>query len=163
MRRKAECKPAPRVTRKRRRTDLSGFALHQYLKGVVRREPGLAPAARTRLVSLLEAEIASLRLRRSIEYDADAATPAKSCAGAGIETAAPFDPFTPNVVVVLRTQGAPATMAALLALGDAGLLQALAREQRLTIDEDLDGIEAIAAAIVTAASRRISNRRAAAS
>lgn len=77
-------------------------------------------------------------------------------------TASPFDPFAINVIVVLRTEGKDAALEALNAVADAENLRILAREQRLSVDEDLATPEALSAAIVAAAERRIANRRAAA-
>lgn len=77
-------------------------------------------------------------------------------------TAAPFDPFAINVIVVLRTAGKDAALEALNAVADTENLRLLAREQRLSVDEDLATPEALSAAIVAAAERRIANRRAAA-
>ena len=74
-----------------------------------------------------------------------------------------FDPYSPNVVVVFRTRGRDAVLAALHDIDDVTCLRLLAREQQLGIAGDLDDASAIRQAIVAAAERRIANRRAAAS
>lgn len=78
------------------------------------------------------------------------------------EIVEPFDPFGINVIVVLRTAGKDAALEALNQVADTENLRLLAREQRLSVDEDLATTEALSAAIVAAAERRIANRRAAA-
>lgn len=75
----------------------------------------------------------------------------------------PFDPFSPNVIVVLRKAGRDAVLAALGAIGSADDLRLLAREQRLSVAAELESAAELRAAIVTAAERRVANRMAAAS
>jgi hypothetical protein len=76
--------------------------------------------------------------------------------------APPFDPFSPNVIVVVRKSGRDAALEALGAIDNVDNLRLLAREQRLSIGTDLETIADVRAAIVTAAERRIANRMAAA-
>lgn len=73
-----------------------------------------------------------------------------------------FDPFSPNVVVIVRTSGRERALAALGCIDRVENLRTLAREQQLSIDGALDSASEIRAAIVAAAERRIANRRAAA-
>ncbi len=75
----------------------------------------------------------------------------------------PFDPFSPNIVVVVRKSGRAAALAALDAIDDPDNLRLLAREQRLSVGADVASAVELRAAIVTAAERRIANRMAAAS
>jgi hypothetical protein len=75
----------------------------------------------------------------------------------------PFDPFSPNIVVVVRTQGCDAALAALDVIDSVDNLRLLAREQRLSVSADLASAAEMRAAIVGAAQRRIANRMAAAS
>lgn len=75
----------------------------------------------------------------------------------------PFDPFSPNIVVVVRKSGRAAALAALDAIDDPDNLRLLAREQRLSVALDVASTVELRAAIVTAAERRIANRMAAAS
>lgn len=75
----------------------------------------------------------------------------------------PFDPFSPNIVVVVRKFGRAAALAALDAVDSLDNLRLLAREQRLSVSADLASAAEVRAAIVTAAERRIANRMAAAS
>ncbi len=89
------------------------------------------------------------------------ATPS-STAPQEVHPEAPFDPFALNVIVMLRTEGKEATLSALSSIGDADNLKLLAREQRLSIDETLEAAEMLSAAIISAAERRMANRRAAA-
>jgi hypothetical protein len=77
--------------------------------------------------------------------------------------AEPFDPFSPNIVVVVRKSGRAAALAALDAIDSLDNLRLLAREQRLSVGADLATTAEVRAAIVTAAERRIANRMAAAS
>ena len=74
-----------------------------------------------------------------------------------------FDPFSPNVVVVVRKDGREAALTSLAAIERPEQLKRLAREQQLGIDPALADSADIRAAIVAAAERRIANRRAAAS
>jgi hypothetical protein len=74
----------------------------------------------------------------------------------------PFDPFALNVVVVLRTAGRDAALAALKQIEDCANLRLLAREQQLSVGTDVASAAELSAAIVAAAERRIANRRAAA-
>jgi hypothetical protein len=76
---------------------------------------------------------------------------------------AAFDPFTPNVIVVVRKSGRAAALAALNAIASLDDLRLLAREQRLSIASGLQEPTEVRAAIVAAAERRIANRMAAAS
>jgi hypothetical protein len=76
---------------------------------------------------------------------------------------ASFDPFSPNVVVILRTSGRAAALAALAAIDREEHLRLLAREQRLNVGPDLASLAELRAAIVGAAERRVANRVAAAS
>ena len=74
-----------------------------------------------------------------------------------------FDPYTPNVIVVIRTKGREAALAALQRIAAPANLRLLAREQQLGIEAELSAADEIRQAIVAAAERRIANRRAAAS
>jgi hypothetical protein len=74
----------------------------------------------------------------------------------------PFDPFSPNIIVVVRTAGREAALAALTAIDSPDNLRLLAREQRLTVAGDAASAADLRIAIVTAAERRIANRMAAA-
>jgi hypothetical protein len=78
-------------------------------------------------------------------------------------TPAEFDPYSPNIVVLIRTRGRAATIAELAAIGDVDCLRLLAREQQLGIAPGLSHQADICEAIADAAERRIANRRAAAS
>ncbi|RTL66661.1 MAG: hypothetical protein EKK41_18275 [Hyphomicrobiales bacterium] len=167
---------------------LSGASQDAYFRRVLKTYPDLPEDARERIVRQLRSEIAQLRIRTTARESAlaahedaqrepaavakepaPAAGPAleaftASAPSAPIELprAAPFDPFAINVIVVLRTEGKDAALEALNAVADADNLRLLAREQRLSVDEDLVTPEALSAAIVAAAERRIANRRAAA-
>jgi hypothetical protein len=74
----------------------------------------------------------------------------------------PFDPYSPNVVVVVRKSGGEAALAALAAIDSTENLRLLAREQRLNVDADVSSAAEMRTAIVMAAERRIANRVAAA-
>jgi hypothetical protein len=76
---------------------------------------------------------------------------------------ATFDPYDPNVIVVVRTKGREAALKALAQISHESDLRLLAHEQQLGVPADASGLPAIRDAIVTAAERRIANRRAAGS
>ena len=153
---------------------LNGAAKDAFLKQVLAAEPGLDEATRERLALALQSSIALVSLRRHsgpnpVAVDAPVETrnsateahepkvPATATEGE------PFDPYSPNVIVVFRTLGRDAALAELHAIEDIDCLRLLAREQRLGIASDLADAADIRRAIVAAAERRIANRRAAAS
>ncbi len=74
-----------------------------------------------------------------------------------------FNPYEPNVIVVLRTAGRDRLLDALRSIETADRLRLLAREQQLGVDVEVVDAEELRLAIVTAAERRVANRRAAAS
>src|SRR5436189_3563629 len=80
-----------------------------------------------------------------------------------VPAACPFDPFSPNVIVVVRKSGRDAALAALGSIDSVDQLRLLAREQRLAVPADLSSVVELRTAIVAAAERRITNRIAAAS
>lgn len=74
-----------------------------------------------------------------------------------------FDPYSPNVIVVLRNLGRAEVLAALGTIAAPDDLRCLAREQQLGIPQELATTDEIRLAIVAAAERQIANRRAAGS
>lgn len=140
---------------------LSGVAKDAYLRQVVASESDLGTDATERLAERLQAEISRVWVRTSAPAMADAhPEPPESDAPA---SATDFDPFTPNVIVVVRTAGRDKALAALGQIAAAENLRVLAKHQQLGIDADLAEPDEIRAAIIAAAERRIANRRAAAS
>jgi hypothetical protein len=153
---------------------LSGAAQDAYFRRLLKTQRNLSGAAREQLLRSFKREIAQLRLRREPLPDALLPAPpatrsrqpatrtrsAPSDAGAVSEA---FDPFSPNIVVLLRTLGRAAALAALAAIDNPEHLRLLAREQRLSVAPDLTSLAELRAAIVGAAERRIANRMAAAS
>lgn len=156
---------------------LSGASQEAYFRRVLKAHSGLSPADRDTLLRKLRREVAQLRVR--LEPKADTEVPA--VAGEAVPTdqptapppratakkakppvAPPFDPFTPNIIVVIRKSGRGAALAALEAIDSVDNLRLLAREQRLSIGADLATAADVRAAIVAAAERRIANRMAAA-
>jgi hypothetical protein len=135
---------------------LSGASQDAYFRRVLKTQLELKVEDRDRLVSKLREDIAQLRLRKHGSADPKP-LPSPSAA-----LPPPFDPFSPNVVVVVRTSGRDAALAALGRIDNAEHLRLLAREQRLTVSSDSSSVEDLRAAIVTAAERRIANRFAAA-
>ena len=142
---------------------LTGFAKDAWIRRQV--AEGGSPEDVTRR---LQRGIASLKVREdepsagiSDRHLANAAGDRTSDAPA--PDVLPFDPYSPNVVVVIRTKGVEAARAALAAIASAENLRLLAREQSLSIDAGVTEPADIAAAIIAAAERRIANRRAAAS
>jgi hypothetical protein len=147
---------------------LSGAAKDAYLKRAIRAETDIPAHVRERLAERLRGEIASLALRPKASDPAHEPAPAigdGSDDGPRGSAARPadFDPYSPNVVVVIRTRGRDAVLDALGTIDDVDNLRLLAREQQLGIAPELSRPEEIRAAIVAAAERRIANRRAAAS
>ncbi len=76
---------------------------------------------------------------------------------------APFDPFAFSAVAVLAKQGRAGLMAKLAGIAAAEHLRAFADAQHLAVDSAIVEPEALRAAILTGAERRIAERRAAAS
>ncbi|HEX2335238.1 MAG TPA: hypothetical protein VHI72_02065 [Hyphomicrobiaceae bacterium] len=165
---------------------LSGAAQDAYFRRVLRAHPSLPAAERDQLMQRLKREIAQLRVRSERLGEGAAAcrptaaakqanklgspAPAKGGAPAqpGVDPLAfvakePFDPFSPNVIVVLRTAGRGPALAALASIDSVDQLRLLAREQRLNVRSDLSSAAELRAAIVSAAEQRIANRVAAAS
>jgi hypothetical protein len=158
---------------------LSGASQDAYFRRVFKAYPNLSADERERLVRRLREEIAQLRLRRSARDETE--TPAAeapvveptstpeptrvSTAPAAVvpaQTSAPFDPFSPNIIVVVRTAGRDAALAALTAIDSPDNLRLLAREQRLSVAGEPVSAADLRTAIVAAAERRIANRMAAA-
>ena len=138
---------------------LSGAAKNAYIAKVVKSALGEDHVARDEVARQLAAAIASLRVPVEAAR-AEAAADVVIEADAGGEEA--FDPFTPNVIVVLRTKGREAVLAALEGIERENQLRLLAHEQQLGLPEEAVSAPAIRDAIVAAAERRIANRRAAA-
>jgi hypothetical protein len=171
---------------------LSGASQDAYFRRVLKANPSLSAEERDQLVRRLRQEVAQLRVRVEARQQGDppavvsalaesvaAITPQPST-DIPVEqsatrpelpppilepalAAAPFDPFSPNIVVVVRKFGRAAALAALDAVDSLDNLRLLAREQRLSVSADLASAAEVRAAIVTAAERRIANRMAAAS
>lgn len=150
---------------------LSGASQDAYFRRVLKAHPGVSAEERDRIVRRLRQEVAQVRVRATARSDVDAMPPTEPVRSGAPATqtqdppaAGPtFDPFTPNVVLTVRTSGRDQTLAVLAAIEGVDQLRLLAREQRLTIPADLASAGEIRAAIVTAAERRIANRLAAAS
>ena len=143
---------------------LSGASQDAYFRRVLKAHPNLPAEDRDLLVSRLRQEIAQLRLRTHARADMQGpAPPAPTPTPSPAPAAPPFDPFSPNVIVVVRKSGRDAALAALEAIDSLDDLRLLAREQRLAVPADLSSAAELRAAIVTAAERRIANRMAAAS
>ena len=143
---------------------LSGASQDAYFRRLLKAYAGLSLEERDRIVRQLREEIAQLRVRlQSSNTPLDLpSAPAVAMPSPAANPARPFDPFAPNVVVVLRTLGRDAVIAALAAIDSAEDLRLLAREQRLNVASDVSSAADIRAAIVLAAERRIANRVAAA-
>jgi hypothetical protein len=143
---------------------LSGASQDAYFRRVLKAHPSLSADERDSLVRRLRQEVAQLRLRRHGPAEVESPSPrAIPTAPQPAGTPSPFDPFSPNVIVVVRTSGRDAALAALAAIESLDHLHALAREQRLAVAIDVASAADLRAAIVTAAERRIANRMAAAS
>ena len=144
---------------------LWGTSKDAYFRRILRSEPGLGAAASERIFRRLQADVVQVRLRdASAELTvSDGAAAAVGTPGTLDAAAILFDPYSPNVVVVVRTAGRERALAALSQIERVEHLRMLAREQQLSIEAELESAADIRAAIVSAAERRIANRRAAAS
>jgi len=151
---------------------LSGAAQDAYFRRALKTHSHLTSEEREQLVRSLKREIAQLRLRLQPLPDGALGTPPPTAAapvreetslGAPPAASARFDPFSPNIVVILRTSGRAAALAALAAIEGEEHLRLLAREQRLTVGPHVGSLAELRAAIVRAAERRVANRVAAAS
>lgn len=149
---------------------ISGAAKDTFLDGIVRSALGDDHAARERLMQELTAAVTSLRIRVEAERGRKGTTrtvtlpPPQDFARQQIAPAedhGDFDPYTPNVIVVLRTRGRDAALAALAAITSEHNLRLLAHEQQLGITEGVASLADIRQAIVAAAERRVANRVAA--
>lgn len=138
---------------------LTGAAKDAYLRRAVARTEALDPATAEGVARRLSADVSRVWVRVDA-LDRGLDTPAEQ---PQVSQAAAFDPYTPNVIVVVRTVGAAGALKALAAIADIDNLRILAREQQLGIEAELQTLEEIRVAIVAAAERRIVNRRAAAS
>lgn len=160
---------------------LYGTSKDAYFRRLLRAEPGVGAAASERILRRLQAEVVQVRLREGeaaavpapdlgmtdVEPAAAATIPTAAqviaaTGGTAVEPPPEFDPFTPNVVVLVRTGGRERALAALAGIERIEHLKLLAREQQLSIDAALEAAADIRSAIVAAAERRIANRRAAA-
>jgi hypothetical protein len=160
---------------------LSGAAKDAFLKRLLATETGLDDATRARLTDSLQDAISMISARwrppialvpqslpalvepQALPLATAHDAPHKGEATSPPVTAQPFDPFTPNVIVVFRTRGREAVLDELAAIDDVECLRLLAREQQLGIDAELADPNDIRQAIAAAAERRVANRRAAAS
>ena len=144
---------------------LWGTSKDAYFRRILKTEAGLGPAAAKRLFRRLQGEIVQVRLRETSNEMVVGAQLQASVETQEIDAAAvpAFDPYSPNVVVVVRTAGRERALAALSSIDRVEHLRLLAREQQLSIEAGIESAAEIRSAIVSAAERRISNRRAAAS
>ena len=163
---------------------LSGASQEAFFRRVLKASAALSPADRDQLLRKLRSEVAQVRVRlepreapeepptiigepairpAALQTGSSGADTAVALPGSPVTTTAPFDPFSPNIVVVVRKSGRVAALAALDAIDSMENLRLLAREQRLSIGVDLATAADVRAAIVAAAERRIANRMAAAS
>jgi hypothetical protein len=149
---------------------LSGASQDAYFRRVLKAHAALTAEERDTIVRRLRDDIALLRVRaaqaagESVQGAAVEPVPASPAPAAAEDVAAAqsFNPFSPNVLVVLRKSGREAALAALAAIDNVENLRLLAREQRLSIAADLGTAADVRNAIVAAAERRIANRVAAA-
>ena len=157
---------------KKETKSLSGASQDAYFTRVLKADPNLTTEGRERIVRHLRDEIAQVRLRVNAPRDiaASAHVPFETAprpveansqrASANAERY--FDPYSPNVVVVVRKFGSETAIAALDAIDSLENLQYLAREQRLNVEGGVLSAAEMRIAIVRAAERRIANRVAAA-
>ena len=157
---------------------LSGASKDAYLRRVLDAHPELSPDTRKRLLGRLRQEVAQLRVRVEDPGEGREAASHGKAAGRRQPRVEPhavrqeeppsivppvFDPFSPNVIVVLRREGRNAALEALEGIDSVDNLLRLAQEQRLHIVGDAASPAELRLAIVAAAERRVANRLAAAS
>jgi hypothetical protein len=139
---------------------LSGAAQDAFFRRLLAAHASLSALERERLVALLRREVAELRLAGSAVRRRQ---PAPADRGGEVEPPqGAFDPYAPNLIVVLRREGPAAALAALARIERADDLRRLARAQRLAIAAGLRAPGDLRTAILKAAARRIANRKAAA-
>jgi hypothetical protein len=141
---------------------LSGASQDAYFRRVLKAHAAVSAEDRDQLVGRLRRDIAQLRLRTAISKGSDSPPAPGPATPIPASAPAPFDPFSPNVIVAVRTSGREAALAALAAIESVDELRVLAREQRLTVPADPLSAPELRAAIIAAAERRIANRMAAA-
>lgn len=150
---------------------LWGRSKDAYFRRLLGSEAGLGPEGAERLLKRLRSEVARVELREAgrrgatdgpVQHPPEADMSVTTSDADPLPPAAPFDPYSPNVIVVLRTRGRDAALAELADISSVDDLRLLAREQQLSIDAGLRSADEVRLAIVEAADRRIANRRAAA-
>ena len=146
---------------------LWGNSKDAYFRRVMRSETGVGAAACERVLRRLRDEVVQVRLREATAAEEaadriDEAAPPRASAAAEAPANSGFDPYSPNVIVVVRTAGRDRALAALATIDRVENLRLLAREQQLSIESGIDSLPEMRKAIVAAAERRIANRRAAA-
>lgn len=141
---------------------LSGASKDAFFKRLMEDEP-LDAKASDRVVKSLQASVSRVRIRLDVKKRATTLSAAEASTPETKETDEPFDPFSPKVIILLRTDGREAVLSALANITSVEQLLLLAKEQQLTVAvaEDCDAA-ALREAIVSAAERRLANRRAAA-
>jgi hypothetical protein len=157
---------------KNKTKSLSGASQDAYFTRVLKAAPDLTAASKDQILCRLRDEIAQVRLRVKAPDDlpASARVPLGTAAQpveaisqpASTNAGQSFDPYSPNVVVVVRKFGREAAVQALGAIENIDNLRCLAREQRLNVDTSVVSAAEMRIAIVKAAERRIANRVAAA-
>jgi hypothetical protein len=157
---------------KKETKSLSGASQDAYFTRVLKADPNLTTEGRERIVGHFRNEIAQVRLRVKVPRDIAASTyvpletaPRRVEANsqrASANAEQPFDPYSPNVVVVVRKFGSETAIAALGAIDSIENLRYLACEQRLNVEGGILSAAEMRIAIVRAAERRIANRVAAA-
>ena len=145
---------------------ISGAAKNTFLDGIVRSALGDDHEARERLLAELTAAVASLRIRveaekgRTTTKTVTLKAPPTSPQVADTSDQ-DFDPYTPNVIVVVRTKGRDAALAALSLITEERHLRSLAHEQQLAVPDAKVSMSELRDAIVMSAERRVANRIAA--
>jgi len=112
------------------------------------------------MLARLKTEVTRVWVKAGALADATESVP-EAAPAATLDDA--FNPYEPNVIVILRTAGRDRLLDALRAIATTDRLRLLAREQQLGVDTEVVDAEELRLAIVTAAERRVANRRAAAS
>ncbi len=133
---------------------MSGASLAKYFRELLAAGPDLPADKAASLLRTLQAELAQIRVRLPLPVR-------KAPVEAGSQPL--FDPFAFSTVVVLTKGGAAALLEKLNTIASPDDLRELARAQHIAIPAGADTAGALRAAIIDGTSRRIADRKAAAS
>jgi len=149
---------------------LTGKRKHDFLAHVVRQEPSVDPSIAAQLTERLDRSIRSVRVTKADLAGLKAGSPKPQKSAAPViakPSAAPFDPYAFNAILVFKRSGREGLAAKLAALGDPSQLRQLAEAQLIGLDQDMRtgtvDIDELREAVLRGVERLVADRRAAAS